>query len=658
VQSSRFGARVRLAAAAAMLIGVSMTGRAAACVATSERERLVDAAGAALASGAQMDLAWRHVVDAARACNDAEGEARALADWSMAARKRGATERVQLNEAARVSLAAAHGLLAHEAEARLHLGEIAIARGDIQHAVTQLDASRDRYARLGDIAGEARVFTELSRLERRRGDYLAALRYELSGLERRRRVDPPLEIWRSLLNLAVLYEQIELFDQARENYAAALAEAERGGVPEQIGDALNGYAGFLNDFGRDAAPEALAMATRALSIHRGLGDTARTGSCLLQVGRAQLALGQFDAARDAFASALQVADTGGFEALRAHVEFRWGELEFARGDAGAALERIETARAEYERQGNRHRLIKVHAVLERIYTALGDAMSALSAGREHFRLRNELLGANATGRLGEVLTNFALTEEQLRNERLQRENALSAIRLESERRLRHAGYVIAAIVIAGLLLLAWRHASVRRLNQLLRAQTSETEAQRAALSEANARLTHLNRIDSLTGLATRAHGLERLSDALDHARERATSPALLLMDLDHFKEINDRFGHPAGDQVLMAVAAVMLELLPADALAARVGGEEFMVLLEHADHARADMLADAIRRRVRDLAVDVGPQRVAITMSTGIAHVDSVAVPSVRALYAAADQALYAAKHAGRDCVRTHGTPH
>lgn len=607
----------------------------------------------AILAGASVDAAWGQIRNTVRGCGEPEAEAQALADWAEAQRRHGSGAQVQAAEEARLSFAETHGLLRQEAEARLNVALIYIARGDVEPAALQLDLALDRVRRLEDIAGQARVLTEMSRLERRRGDYLAALRHELTGLDLRRRLDPPPDVWRSQLNLAVLYEQIELFDEARRHYAQALAEAEREGLPEHIGDALNGYAGFLNDFGSEAAAQALVMAQRALALHRQLGDTARIGSCLLQVGRAHLGLGQLDLAEQHFAQAMKLAASGGFEALRAHLEFRWGELEFARGNHAAALAHIDGARAEYERQANRHRLIKVHGALERVHTALGDELAAARAGREHFRLRNELLGANATGKLGELLTNFALADAELRNQRLAQENAITAVRLESERRLRSAGYLIAAIVVSALLLLLWRHAAVRRLYRLLSAQTQALQQQSAALGEANQQLTRLNRTDALTGLASRAFGIERLADLLAHARTRGTTPALLLFDLDHFKAVNDELGHLAGDQVLVAVAATLAEMTPADGVAVRVGGEEFMLVLENAAHGRAEVLADAIRRRIRDLSVDVGPRSVSPTVSVGISHARP-GHDSVRALFAAADHALYEAKHSGRDCVRTY----
>lgn len=601
---------------------------------------------------------WQDLIDAQRRCGDPAAEAEALAAWSQFARGHSDIAASFAAEEARYALAARTALDGHRAAAAARLGTMLIARGEVDQARRRLEEARSTYERLGTIAEMAEMHSELSRLDRRVGDYLSALRQELAALDLRRRLEPPPNLWRSLLNLAVLYEQIELFDESRQRYAEALDEAERHGVEADVADALNGYSGFLNDFGGADAPQALAMAERALGIHRRLGDPARVGSCLLQVGRAQFNLGRLDAAEAAMREALTLAVDTDSRALQAHVQFRRGEIAFARDDVPTALKLIEQARLEYERQGNRHRLIKVHGVLERVHAARGDELAAARAGREHFRLRNELLGANASGRLGELLTNFALGEERLRNERLRQENALTALRLATERRELQAIYAIAIAVGFALLLLGWRHVTVQRLYRLLREKSGQVEAQGEQLAAANEQLTEQSRVllelsltDTLTQVRNRAHGMERLGALLATFREHGRRPVLLLIDVDHFKAINDRYGHLAGDQVLVAVARTLAATLPAGAELSRIGGEEFMVLLGDAERSQASLLADALRRRVRDLHVDVGPRSVQITISIGMCFAGEAREPSLRGVFAAADRALYQAKRDGRDRV-------
>ncbi len=603
--------------------------------------------------------AWSAVAAAARDCNDVELEAQALASRARRARLDGSLDAVIAEEKQRAELASRHALARHEAEANANLGKALIAKGEMQRAREHLDIARMRFQALGDQLAEANTLSELSRLERRRGDYLTALREELGGIELRRRVSPDADITRSLLSLANLYDQIELFDEARKHYAAALAEAERRKIDLDLADALNGYAGFLNDFGGEDSRQALPMAERALALHGAAGDPSRIGSCLLQVGRANLNLERYEQAEAAFAQASAIAQRSGSAALGAHVDFRWGELELARGNALAALPRIEKARIEYVREANRHRLIKVYGTLERVYEVLGNPLAAAQAGREHFRLRNELLGANATGKLGELLTNFALSDERNRNERLQQENVLAEIKLLSDKRTRFAGFAIALVVLLALAALAWRYATMQRLFRLLRDKTGEIESQGRAIADANAQLTEqserlrqISITDSLTGMHTRAHGIELLGALLSGYRERGGLPSLIILDIDHFKSVNDNFGHPAGDLVLVAMAQCLREVVPSDAVLARLGGEEFMVVLEDGSAERAHVIADALRRRVRDLRVDIGSRVLNVTISLGICSIAATATSAMRELFVGADEALYAAKHAGRDCIR------
>lgn len=462
-----------------LLLTATGLAAAAACpdAATRESHR---AAATAATDGDALHAAWAQVRTDAVACASAStaaaAEADVLAAWADAARGPGDGDASQRLEEERRQLAHAHGLAAQEGDAALHLGNTLVSRGDVAAARERLLEALDAFRTTGDADQSANAHSALSRLDRRLGNYLPALRYELAALDIRRGLSPSPELWRSMLNLAVLYEQIELFDESLRYYAAALDEAERGGEPGPLADVLNGYAGFLNDFGAADAPAALAMAERALAIFRRDGNRARIGSCLLQVGRARLNLGERDAAAAAFAAALVEADAARSPALRAHVQYRRGELAMATGDLDAALALVEEARVEYDREGNRHRLVKVAAALEQLHAARGEELLSLRAGREHYRLRNELLGANATGKLGELLSNFQLTEERLRNERLHQANELAAATLAGERRLRTSIFVLAAGIGLALLVLAWRHVSMRRLYALLEDKSREVSA--------------------------------------------------------------------------------------------------------------------------------------------------------------------------------------
>ena len=134
-------------------------------------------------------------------------------------------------------------------------------------------------------------------------------------------------------------------------------------------------------------------------------------------------------------------------------------------------------------------------------------------------------------------------------------------------------------------------------------------------------------------------------------RDRFQRPsALVLFDLDHFKAINDRFGHPGGDEVLSRVAAYCASTIRAEDSFARIGGEEFALLLPETDALTAMQIAERLRTALASLTFGIDPT-LAVTASFGIAPL-AHDIADAEAWLAAVDTALYAAKHAGRNCCR------
>jgi diguanylate cyclase (GGDEF)-like protein len=171
--------------------------------------------------------------------------------------------------------------------------------------------------------------------------------------------------------------------------------------------------------------------------------------------------------------------------------------------------------------------------------------------------------------------------------------------------------------------------------------------QRRALSEAERHA----QIDSLTGVLNRRSLIERLDAACLRARARGLPISLLFIDLDHFKEINDSFGHPAGDACLAAIIApIQAELRQSDVIG-RYGGEEFVVILSSADTAAAHPIAQRILERVASVRVEGFGEPIALTCSIGVATSDMLGVWGEH-LIARADAAVYAAKRSGRNRVQ------
>jgi len=155
--------------------------------------------------------------------------------------------------------------------------------------------------------------------------------------------------------------------------------------------------------------------------------------------------------------------------------------------------------------------------------------------------------------------------------------------------------------------------------------------------------------DGLTKIANRRRFEERLDEEAQRHGRYELPLSLILFDLDHFKNVNDTFGHQTGDAVLRGMAGLLLESLRGSDLPARFGGEEFAVILPHTSREQALLLAERIRQRVAGRDFGELDQKVRLTVSAGVAALEPGA--SSQELVSLADQALYLAKNGGRNRV-------
>ena len=158
--------------------------------------------------------------------------------------------------------------------------------------------------------------------------------------------------------------------------------------------------------------------------------------------------------------------------------------------------------------------------------------------------------------------------------------------------------------------------------------------------------------DSLTGLYNHTHILQLLEDASFRARKDDQPLAFAMLDIDHFKRVNDRFGHPMGDRVIKSLALFLKQRLRKTDHIGRYGGEEFAVVLPDTDAATAMRVLDEIRRRFAEIIFPTNSQNLHCTFSCGIAQLNAVNDPSQLAKQA--DLALYEAKNQGRNQVQCH----
>lgn len=187
--------------------------------------------------------------------------------------------------------------------------------------------------------------------------------------------------------------------------------------------------------------------------------------------------------------------------------------------------------------------------------------------------------------------------------------------------------------------------------EALERQSLELMVRNRVLSEDTAR-------DTLTGLYQRWYVMEKIESEINRSLRHGSPMALMMMDLDHFKEVNDRFGHPAGDQVLQSVGRLLKDSCRVYDVPGRYGGEEFCVLLPQIELEQTPIVAERIRQRLEMTEIPVGGRSLVVTASIGVAALEADgAMMSPSALIDRADRALYAAKHRGRNRVEIWSGP-
>lgn len=178
---------------------------------------------------------------------------------------------------------------------------------------------------------------------------------------------------------------------------------------------------------------------------------------------------------------------------------------------------------------------------------------------------------------------------------------------------------------------------------------TEIATKKIALEAANRSLELLSRVDRLTGINNRGYWEENLEQEFQRCKRSSTPSSLLMMDIDHFKHFNDRYGHVAGDEVLRAVARQIRKSQRTTDIAGRYGGEEFAIILPDTDLKKALFVAERLRKQISDLPIEWQEQLLNVTVSMGVSEFSND-MPTHKSWIDHSDAALYEAKNKGRNC--------
>jgi diguanylate cyclase (GGDEF)-like protein len=399
----------------------------------------------------------------------------------------------------------------------------------------------------------------------------------------------------------------------------------------RLATALDRRSAILKAAGR--LDEALLAADEALRIHDSIGDRVGTGlsqmrMCGVLIERNALK----DAAEWCDRAEATLSQTSGMD------DNDYRTLAALRGRLYLALGRSKEAVAQFDRAiapGGAQPaddIAELYELRSRAHAAIGDYPAAFNDQGEYLRRMREQGTLDRIREVAQLRVQFENDQEKQKIALLEKDNKLAEERLTSQQRTTQL------VAIAGLtgLVTAFFLGYALLSNRRHRAE-----------------LIRLAERDELTGLLNRRAIVRKAVEFLSRARESRGTLVIGLIDLDHFKSINDRFGHAVGDQLLQRLAVALRTALHTREVFGRYGGEEFLVLFPDATMEQAREASERLRTTLRDHGLHIDDQDIRVTLSLGLASYESGDVLFDQ-VARRADIALYVAKTQGRDRVEIY----
>ncbi|MFC3149198.1 diguanylate cyclase [Piscinibacterium candidicorallinum] len=516
---------------------------------------------------------------------------------------------------------------AQRAELRLCRGALLVNQRTLNEASREYEAVLAEAERLGNRALLADALTLRAEMRTELADHAAAL----ADLQRAYDINTQLARSRSqqqvLNNIANLYSDnnVGAYEQAIDHYKRLLDLQKADQAERDAAVTLHNLAATYE--AKKDFPQALALFRQGREIEQSLGLQAETMQANRAIARTLIKLGQPEDALPMLDEALRFFERAGDEDSVAQMRTTRGVALQALARPRDALVELNAALAVFERQSDDAFIEFIEGQRALAFAALGQWKAAAQARERQIALVRTLTEAARNKQFARLQVQFDTARKEEQNAALFAENTARRQALEDAGRIQRLQWLLIAVGGVGLLGLAamtWRQLTLSR------------------------RMRDLALSDELTRLPNRRNLLAQAQLRMDQADEDKVPLSVLAIDIDHFKRVNDVYGHEAGDLVLRRVAQACTGALRTNDVIGRVGGEEFVAVLSDADREVARAVAERMRSAVEALRFpDVDPG-LRVTISLGVAQRGELE-PMLAPLAARADAALYRAKQAGRN---------
>lgn len=347
--------------------------------------------------------------------------------------------------------------------------------------------------------------------------------------------------------------------------------------------------------------KALDYGRKAVDYYKQSHDSFGEADTLMNLGRVYQTTKNIQLAKKSYEKALSLTRKYNLRFLELNALIRLGEISIEEKETETALSYLKMGLSLAEDIGAKRELYKLHRLLSRVYKQESEFALSLEHFEQFYRIEQQVFD----------------DREKQRIKSLEIMHQVESTRKDAEQ--------------------------YRAKSEIL-----EEKLEKQQVVQKN--LEQLSITDPLTGLYNRRHFDKIVQDDLTRSNLSEKKSAFIMLDIDHFKAVNDQFGHLAGDQVLVTLASLMRETLRQFDLIWRIGGEEFVIWLPETKCKQALLVAERFRTRIMEKTFSFEGNQVHITVSLGVACTED---PSVRLteLFNQADQALYQAKAAGRNRV-------
>ena len=477
-----------------------------------------------------------------------------------------------------------------------------------------------------DKKGQAYALNVLGAVDWFQGSFLQALDHFLSTLALRIEIGDKLDIARSYNNIGSVYQEISDYPKALEYHLNSLRMMQD--IDNQYGEATSYFnIGIVNQKLGDEEQERIYL-EKALASFAKLNDAAALAEVQINLGYLNLKQEQLNKAQSFFQKSLIASQELKNKSLYARAELGLATIAFNKDEVELALKQAEASLKTANSLGEKTQLRDIYELLSKIYQAQGNDKKALTAFQQHHDNKDAILSNVYEGKLSLLQQKFDAQQAKNTIAYLEREKALSDLRTRQalrETRYLTIGFVMIIFFVA---VITYQYFKLLKKN----------------------RQTYLLSItDSLCNCYNRNYLFSVLIPKVV-AEKKETY--VLLLDLDRFKDVNDRYGHDVGDKLLAAFCCRIKKFISDNSYLIRLGGEEFVILGQDKTESQAMELAERIIRQTSQSPFEVGQiNPLDITCSIGVSLGVTDSENALVDLIKQGDLAMYQAKRQGRNRV-------